>query len=321
VREPELFAGRYEPLDPIGQGATGWVWRVYDHKDGKVIATKVLRRSDKTSLLQFVLEQAIRIRHPHVLSPLGWAAMDERVIITMPLADGGSMVTLGMEQGALPPLFVAEILRQLLSALEAVHAARVVHRDIAPANVLLKATGRGRPHAYLSDFGIAADFDGPELVRKLEVSGTAGFAAPEQTRGERPSPAVDMFAVGQVARQLLTGWPPTSVRALNPPEGTPEALWSLIEDLTALDPGERPTAPEASARLETPELAWREDAAGWVNIKPHLDPAPAPRLLAVIAAWPGDPPPAPRRRRLLPFLAGAMITVVALIILYGWVAT
>lgn len=90
----ELFAGRYEPIDVIGKGATGSVWRVLDHREGKMIAAKLLRQSDKTSLLRFVMEQAVRIHHPHVLSPLGWAAEDDRVILTMPLADGGSVGTL-----------------------------------------------------------------------------------------------------------------------------------------------------------------------------------------------------------------------------------
>lgn len=267
----ELFVGRYEFIDVIGNGATGSVWRVYDHRDGRMIAAKALQKSDKTSLLRFVLEQAVRINHPHVLSPLGGAAVNKRVILTMPLADGGSVTGLVAEAGVLPPLFVAECLRQLLSALNAVHAAGIVHRDVSPANVLLKATGTGRPHVYLSDFGIAAHRGGPYLPRAENMSGTRGFAAPEQTDGSDPAPSADLYSAGQVARQMLTGWPPTSHLAADPPPGTPGALWQVITGLTELDVPRRLTADEALELLAAPELAWVPEAIGPVNLGSHVD--------------------------------------------------
>lgn len=267
----ELFAGRYEPLDVIGKGATGSVWRVYDHRERRLIAAKLLRQSDKTSLLRFVMEQAIRIHHPHVLSPLGWAAEDDRVILTMPLADGGSIGTLMADVRRLPPRFVAEVLRQLLCALEAVHEARVVHRDVTPANLLLRATGTDRPHVFLSDFGIAANEDGPYLLRTESMSGTPGFAAPEQMGGADPQPSADLYSVGQVARQMLTGWPPTSERSMTRPADTPGVLWDLIEELTSQDPANRPTSEEARRRLGTSELAWNPEAIGAVDVRKRVD--------------------------------------------------
>lgn len=311
----ELFAGRYEPIDVIGKGATGSVWRVLDHREGKMIAAKLLRQSDKTSLLRFVMEQAVRIHHPHVLSPLGWAAEDDRVILTMPLADGGSVGTLMADmRGALPPCFVAEVLRQLLCALREVHQGDVVHRDVTPANLLLRATGTGRPHVFLSDFGIAAHLNGPHLMRTEAMSGTPGFAAPEQVGGADPAPWSDLYSAGQVARQLLTGWPPTSARALVRPDQAPESLWDLIEDLTSQDPAHRPTAEEALNRLEAPDLAWVPEAIGMVDVFPRVDSEHIPDYVSAAAAEITNTPPPPKPARHHLRRAVAVIATAALII-------
>ena len=133
----EVFAGRYELLDLIGEGGMGSVWRVHDRRENRVVAAKVLRQSDAVSLLRFVREQAVRVRHPHVVTPLGWAGEDDRVLFTMPVVEGGSVATLVGDHGPLPPLVVAELVRQLLGALGAVHEAGLVHRMVIcrPGNV------------------------------------------------------------------------------------------------------------------------------------------------------------------------------------------
>ena len=114
---------------------------------------------------RYELIDQIGLHHPHVIVPLGWAGEDDRVLFTMPVVAGGSVATLIGDFGALPPLFVSEVIRQLVDALSAVHAARVVHRDLKPSNILLDPTGTGRPYAYLTDFGIAVDLDGPSAAR------------------------------------------------------------------------------------------------------------------------------------------------------------
>jgi serine/threonine protein kinase len=90
----ELFAGRYEFLDPLGEGGMASVWRVWDARERRVVAAKVLRQADAVSMLRFVREQAVRVHHPHVLTPIGWAGEDDRVLFTMPIVDGGSVATL-----------------------------------------------------------------------------------------------------------------------------------------------------------------------------------------------------------------------------------
>ncbi len=261
----EVFAGRYELLDLIGEGGMGSVWRVHDRRENRVVAAKVLRQSDAVSLLRFVREQAVRVRHPHVVTPLGWAGEDDRVLFTMPVVEGGSVATLVGDHGPLPPLVVAELVRQLLGALGAVHEAGLVHRDVKPGNVLLAATGAGRPHSYLTDFGIAVDLNGPRLTQTGYWSGTPGYAAPESLRGADPAPSEDLYSAGLVGLALLIGKRPTPpvVR----PAGVPDALWSVLTELVSDDPQRRPaSAAEAAGRLEVPELSWDEKAMGGVEV-------------------------------------------------------
>ena len=265
----EVFAGRYELLDPLGEGGMGTVWRVWDAREERLVAAKVLRQSDAVSLLRFVREQAFRVVHPHVLTPLSWAGEDDRVLFTMPVVEGGSVASLIGDHGALPPLLVAEVLRQLSSALGAVHDAGVLHRDVKPANVLLAATGTRRPHIFLTDFGIAIELDGVRLTQTGQWSGTPSYAAPESQTGAEPDPTADLYAVGQVGIAMLTGQRPSAAPAR--PEGTPDVLWDLLLDLTRLDPGQRPaSAAEVVRRLGVPELRWREGAMGDVEVLRHV---------------------------------------------------
>ncbi|MET9813586.1 serine/threonine-protein kinase [Streptomyces sp. NPDC006355] len=244
----EVFAGRYELVDPIGRGGVGAVWRAWDHRRRRYVAAKVLLQSDAHSLLRFVREQALRIDHPHVLAPTSWAADDDKVLFTMDLVAGGSLVHLVGDYGPLPPAFVCTLLDQLLSGLAAVHAEGVIHRDVKPANVLLEATGTGRPRLRLSDFGIAMRLGEPRLTETNLVVGTPGYLAPEQMMGAEPDFPADLFAVGLVALYLLEGAKPDSKALIQhfaehgtpgAPKGIPEPLWQVIATLLQPDPQAR----------------------------------------------------------------------------------
>ncbi|MFI8888922.1 protein kinase domain-containing protein [Streptomyces paradoxus] len=244
----EVFAGRYELVDPIGRGGVGAVWRAWDHRRRRYVAAKVLLQSDAHSLLRFVREQALRIDHPHVLAPTSWAADDDKVLFTMDLVAGGSLVHLVGDYGPLPPAFVCTLLDQLLAGLAAVHAEDVVHRDVKPANVLLEATGTGRPRLRLSDFGIAMRLGEPRLTETNLVVGTPGYLAPEQMMGAEPDFTADLFAVGLVALYLLEGAKPDSKALIQyfaehgtpgAPQGIPEPLWQVVATLLQPDPEAR----------------------------------------------------------------------------------
>ncbi|MEV8006876.1 serine/threonine-protein kinase [Streptomyces parvus] len=244
----EVFAGRYELIDPIGRGGVGAVWRAWDHRRRRYVAAKVLQQSDAHTLLRFVREQALRIEHPHVLAPASWAADDDKVLFTMDLVSGGSLAHVIGDYGPLPPRFVCLLLDQLLSGLSTVHAEGVVHRDIKPANILMEATGTGRPHLRLSDFGISMRKGEPRLTETNYVVGTPGYFAPEQMMGAEPDFPADLFAVGLVALYLLQGQKPDAQALVEhfathgtpgAPEGVPEPLWQVLAGLLQPDPHAR----------------------------------------------------------------------------------
>ena len=270
----EVFAGRYELLDLIGEGGMGSVWRVWDARTERVVAAKVLKQSDASMLLRFVREQAVRIHHPNVVVPLGWAGEDDRVLFTMPIIRGGSVANLVADHGPLPPKLVAEVLRQVLSGLTAVHAADLVHRDIKPANILLDATGTGQPHAYLSDFGIAVDLRAPRWTATGVVSGTPGYLAPEVESSGEVTFAADLYAAGQVAQTMLSGARPVERGAsLLRPVDVPESLWSVVSSLVAAAPAGRPVSAQAAlAALQSPDLAWHPEGIGDVEVFDQLPP-------------------------------------------------
>lgn len=242
----EAFAGRYRLIDLIGTGGMGSVWRAWDLRRSAYVAAKVLGQHDAGTLLRFVREQSVRIQHPHVVAPHGWAADDDKVVFAMDLVRGGSAATLLGDHGPLPPSYVAVLLDQLLHALSAVHAAGVVHRDLKPANLLLDATGTGRPHLRLSDFGVAGLIDEPRMTRNSTILGTPGYLAPEQLSGADPDPRQDLYAVGAVAHELLTGNRPTPTGPLPEVAGP---LAAFIQACTATNPTDRPTTAQAAARL------------------------------------------------------------------------
>ncbi len=236
----------------------GSVWRAWDHQAGRWVGAKLLdqgaTRADAGMLLRFVREQSVRIAHPHVVAPTGWAAEDHLVVLTMDVVRGGSLDDLLAEHGALPESYVRVLLAQLLRALAAVHEAGVVPRDVKPANLLLEPTGGARPHLRLGDFGVATLLHEPRLTRHPGAVGTDGYMAPEQRGGALPDPRQDLYAAGVVALQLLTGRPPTPqgppapATPATPSSPSTGALGGLLAALTSPDPAHRP--PTALAALE-----------------------------------------------------------------------
>ncbi|WP_086827475.1 serine/threonine-protein kinase, partial [Streptomyces sp. NRRL B-24572] len=282
----EVFAGRYELVDPIGRGGAGAVWRAWDHRRRRYVAAKVLLQSDAHTLLRFVREQALRIDHPHVLAPASWAADDDKVLFTMDLVAGGSLAHVIGDYGPLPPRFVCTLLDQLLSGLATVHAEGVVHRDIKPANILMEVTGTGRPHLRLSDFGISMRKGEPRLTETNYVVGTPGYFAPEQLLGAEPDFTADLFAVGLVGLYLLKGVKPDSQALVEhflahgtpgAPEGVPEPLWQVLAGLLQPDPQARfRTATGARKALSAAVEMLPEPGAGEesVEILDQLGPLP-----------------------------------------------
>lgn len=288
----DVIAGRFALCDPIARGGSGVVWRAYDRRVGKFCAAKVLRRRDAGDLLRFVREQSVRLAHPNVLTPYSWAAEDTHVVIASDLVDGGSISTLIGDYGALNDGTVAVILDQLLAALEAVHAAGLVHRDVKPANLLLRATGTRQVHVLLGDFGLAISEQDARLTQLGMIVGTPGYVAPELLTGTTPVRAdQDLYSAGRVAAALLCGAEPTSgagrpdLTAMRDPQ-----LRELIEAMTSVNPARRPaTAAEARQWLHTrvaADRAPRTRDGEPVDVMQQLPPLPPiPDLLG------SEPPP------------------------------
>lgn len=304
----DVVGGRFELIDVLDAGGSGAVWRAWDHRELEYVAAKVLRTADSESLIRFIREAKRIVEHPHTLAPRNWVGEDDRVLFTMELVRGGSVATLLGDFGALPVGWVIELAHQAADALVAVHAAGFAHRDVKPSNLLLDATGQGRPRLRLGDFGIAAAFDAPRLTVANVVLGTPGYLSPEAYRGADPAPAQDLYALGVVMREMLAG------------KGSPDLL-QLLAELLAEDPASRPaSASEVRSRLgslrEAGEVAYVLDPAEPVEVFDHIPPLPAgwgetgPKepVTAPLA-----PAPAPSRRR--PPLAAWLLLIAGIALL------
>lgn len=213
-----LLAGRLFLLEPIGEGGQGSVRRAWDLRRRRLVAAKLLPRSS----YDVGPEQCVT--HPHVLTVDDVLTTPHLVVLLMPLVRGGTADRLLAEHGALPHDYVAVLLDHLLSALDAVHRSGLVHGDVKPANLLLDATGTGRPRLRLADFGAAT------VAGESRTAATDDYLAPEAARGASPDPRHDLYAAGVTATELLTGHP-------GPPPRGP--LRPLLAALADPDPDDR----------------------------------------------------------------------------------
>ncbi|AOP48344.1 serine/threonine protein kinase [Streptomyces lydicus] len=259
-----LIAGRYRLGDTLGRGAMGEVWRAFDETLGRPVAVKLLlpHDSDPTATSRFRLEAqtAGRLSHPHVVGVLDFGEHENRLFLVMELVDGGSLADLLPVSGPLPAEHVARIAAQAAVGLAAAHRQGIVHRDIKPANLLLGADGTLK----IGDFGIARFLDDPgaALTATGQIVGTSLYLAPERALGRTAGPASDVYSLGCVLYQLLTGRPPfqadSAVAVLHqhldaapvPPRqlgaDLPPAFENYLLGLLAKKPESRPTAEEAA---------------------------------------------------------------------------
>ncbi|MCM3687285.1 serine/threonine-protein kinase [Kocuria rosea] len=282
----DTIAGRYTLIDPIARGGSGAVWRAWDGRLQQLCAAKVLRQRDSADLLRFAREQSVKLDHPHVLAPYGWAAEDVHVVIAMPLVHGGTLESALRDNGAASSDLTQEVLAQLLQALHFVHAQGWVHRDVKPANLMLDSTGTGRPHVFLSDFGIAVRVEDARLTRTGTVVGTPGYLPPEAYGLTDPDPAQDVYAAGVTALRMLDpslepweGLGPDDARAI---VGQPGDLAEQLAALLTPDPVQRRRAAvtvlqdlSASAACRRFDPALTRDGEPF-EIFDVLDPLPEP---------------------------------------------
>ncbi|WP_030667927.1 serine/threonine-protein kinase [Streptomyces cellulosae] len=285
-----LIAGRYRLHDPIGRGAMGEVWRGVDETLGRPVAVKLLlpHDSDPTATSRFRLEAqtAGRLNHPYVVGVYDFGEYDGRLFLVMELVDGDSLARRLSTGGPLPAGQVARIATQAAAGLAAAHQQGIVHRDIKPANLLLDADGTLK----IGDFGIARFVDDPSgaLTTTGQIVGTSLYLAPERALGQPAGPACDVYALGCVLYQLLTGRPPfqadSAVAILHqhldsapvPPRQLgvllPPAFENYLLGLLAKQPEDRPTAQRVAE--------WFGGGA-WQG---RPEPLPAPAAVPAVSA-------------------------------------
>ena len=246
----DVIAGRFALCDPIGSGGSGTVWRAFDEKRPGYCAAKLLRQRDAGDLLRFVREQSVRLDHPHIVSPYSWVAEDGTVLIASDLMSGGSLHTLIGDFGPLADSTVATVLLQVLSGLRAVHDAELIHRDVKPANLLLRATGDGPLHVVLTDFGLTISRMDARLTQVGMVIGTPGYVPPEVLKGGvPPDPRHDLYAVGRLALTMIAGGEPKGGTAEWISTIADADLRATVQALLRHDPEQRPADAAAAAAM------------------------------------------------------------------------
>jgi serine/threonine-protein kinase len=258
------LASRYDLLALIGTGGMGSVYRARDRELDELVALKVIR-ADLAALpamaerFRHEVKLARRVTHTNVARTFELGSAEGVMFCTMELIEGESLTNRLEQRKRLPVAEAVAIASAMCDALEAAHAAGVIHRDIKPDNVLLAHDGR----VVLADFGVAA-----VAAAEGELSGTPAYMAPEQARGEAPTPAADVYAVGTVLFEMLAGR-----RAFAGEIGTVLEAKQTFDRVT-LAPSDGPpelativaqaTAREVSARYAT-AAALRHALAPWVR--------------------------------------------------------
>jgi len=281
--DERVLLERYELHDRLGRGGMATVFRALDLRLGREVAVKLFapgtavddarRRTEATMLA--------RLSHPHLVSlhDAHFAADGDSTpsFLVMEVVNGEDLRS-RLERGPLPAEEAVEIAAGIAEALVVVHDAGMVHRDLKPGNILLAESSvpGGRPVVKLADFGIAHLVGSERITTIGTVIGTAGYLSPEQIFGGEPGPSADIYSLGLVVLEALTGvreYPGTPVEAVaaraarDPriPASLPEDWRGLLGAMTSRDPEVRPTALEVA--IMSRELA--PQLAGWVPEAPE----------------------------------------------------
>ncbi|TCC18200.1 serine/threonine-protein kinase [Kribbella speibonae] len=262
----EVLAGRYRLLTLLGRGGAGEVWQAQDTVLARQVAVKLLRSlegdpMDAVQRFRAEAQSAARLTHPNVVATYDVGTEGDHVFLVMELVPGPDLAQLMRTSGLPTAALVEDIARQGARALDAAHAAGIVHRDVKPGNLLLAPDGTLK----MTDFGIAKS-TGTETTGLGVLLGTASYVSPEQVRGEPATAASDWYSFGCVLHELLTGTPPFTGPTVDvvmrqhldvpPPPVTradvPAELSNLVTHLLAKDPADRPSSEQEVAALLAP---------------------------------------------------------------------
>jgi YVTN family beta-propeller protein len=310
---PGTIVAGYEVEALIGRGGMGAVYRAREEGLGRKVALKVIApelAQDERFRERFLRESRIAasLDHPHVI-PIYQAGEEQGLLfLAMRYVEGYDLAGLLAREGALEPRRCLELLAQVAEALDAAHAQGLIHRDVKPSNVLI-AEAAGREHCYLGDFGLTkrtGSLSGVSVAG--DIVGTLEYVAPEQITGEPLDERSDVYSLGCVLYESLTGQAPF-------PRATDVALlWAHVHEEPTPPSQVRPELPReldtVSARALAKEPGRRYRSAG------ELVSATRSALRLVEA-----PPPARRRSRALLAAAAALALLAAAAALSAFLAT
>lgn len=312
---PREFAGRYQIRSPIGEGAFSVTYRAVDNALQRDVAIKVLREQYAAhegfdSRFEREARAAARISHPNVIPVYDYGRQGTLPYIVMQFVDGPNLKEYVREEGPLTTEEAINFARQILDGLAAIHDEDIIHRDVKPQNVLIDEGMQ----AKITDFGVAFVTLDPGLTETGMAVGTAAYMAPEQASGEAVGPPADLYAVGVILYELLTGrlpFPgenpvqvmyrhvnemPEPPRSLN--RGVPLSVEAVVLRALAKDPRDRfPDARTMRNALMSPGSAAAETVMAQAvspaaitdtDQQRYVSPAPQPRVAQ------------PRRRRVAP---------------------
>jgi len=249
-----LLAGRYRLESRIAAGAVGEVWRAQDQVLGRPVAVKLLQQGyagHPQTLARFRAEarHAGSLTHPGIAQVYDYGEAGPAGVpyLVLELVDGPSLAGV-LAAGPVDPATAMDVVAQVAAGLSAAHAADLVHRDVKPANLLMGRDGLVK----ITDFGIAHAAGSAPLTQAGTLVGTPAYLAPERAAGEPATPASDLYSLGIVAYECLTGAPPfrgtpleiaaaSRNQPLPPlPAAVPTPVTALVTDLTARAPAARP---------------------------------------------------------------------------------
>jgi hypothetical protein len=297
----DLVLGRYRPLRPLGSGGSGSVWLARDEQGGGDVALKIVRREGKAaSRAEREAKAAARLRHERCLRSRAFATDDRHVYIAYEYVPGCTLRE-AIRDRRLGDWEIVEAAAQILEGLAHAHARGIVHRDVKPANVLL-AEEEG-VSIRLLDFGLALFDEADTLTAVGDVPGTLAYISPERLRGREAGAPADVWAVGVLLWEALTGrhpfWASSPVETARKIEGGAPSLRSLRPDLPPLlvkaidralcrEPGRRPTASRLASALRSASRQRRVARRPEPPILAHWPSAEsclAAGLAALAAGW------------------------------------